>query len=115
MNSENLNVASIILEQLGGNKFLAMTGAKDLTAVEKGLVFRLPASFAKDGINRVEITLDPTDTYTLGFHKFGPKPSLKALLAGKTQQDTMIREYVLITADNLQRTFTLATGLNTSL
>lgn len=38
-----MNAADTILEQLGGGKFLAMTGAKNLVAMDKfGLQFDLP-------------------------------------------------------------------------
>lgn len=48
-------IATIILEQLGGGKFLASTGAKNLAygEEEKGpfLQFKLPANFAKNRIS----------------------------------------------------------------
>ncbi|HFN7312713.1 TPA: hypothetical protein ACHGUK_004268 [Escherichia coli] len=43
-------VATEILNQLGGNRFIAMTGAKNFTCFdengESGLCFRLPSNFA---------------------------------------------------------------------
>ncbi len=64
-----LQVASTILEQLGGNRFKAMTGAKNFIFGESEsgthLTFALPR--AKNKINRVRITLTPADTYTVEF------------------------------------------------
>lgn len=42
-------IATTILKQLGGNRFLAMTGAKHLAYGDNDLRFRLPK--AKDKIN----------------------------------------------------------------
>lgn len=67
--TETSNVAQTILEQLGGRKFLVMTGAKNLMGGNNSLQFRLPSNFATDGINSVVITLDPSDTYTVRFGK----------------------------------------------
>lgn len=64
-----VEIAKTILEQLGGNKFIVMTGAKNLLAHEAGLSFKLPSRFAKSGINYVEISLDPNDTYIMYFGK----------------------------------------------
>lgn len=95
-------VAGIILEQLGGNKFIAMTGAKNFTRDGSSLRFKLPRS-ARDGINLVTITLDPSDTYTVQFAKY------RALYVYpvKTVSD--------VYADSLTRVFTDATGLAVSL
>ncbi|EFE7250305.1 hypothetical protein F9V24_27190, partial [Escherichia coli] len=60
-------VATEILNQLGGNRFIAMTGAKNFTCFdengESGLCFRLPSNFAMKGINLVKIKLTFSDTY----------------------------------------------------
>jgi hypothetical protein len=63
-----MNTAQTILQQLGGNSFVAMTGARHLCARPDGLVFKLPSNFAKDGINAVKITLDyAVDLYNVEF------------------------------------------------
>lgn len=61
--SRDLTVANTILEQLGGRKFLVMTGAHSLTGGDNSLSMKLPKT--KHG-NRcgVLITLEPSDTYT---------------------------------------------------
>lgn len=101
--SEN-QVAKIILEQLGGNKFIAMTGAKNFINLGNGLSFKLPgAGFTKNGINFVKIILDPSDTYNIEF--------------GRTRGTTykVINTTNDIYFDVLQEVFTRYTGLETHL
>lgn len=67
-------IAKTIIEQLGGSRFAVMTGAKRFTALENGVQFSI--SHAKDGINKVKVVLDPSDTYTVEFwHIWGGKAS----------------------------------------
>lgn len=63
-------VATVILEQLGGRRFLAMTGAKHLFAHPSALSFRLPSNFARDGINHVHIELTTLDLYDVTFSRY---------------------------------------------
>lgn len=63
-----MQVAQTILDQLGGNRFRAMTGAKDFVGSANSLMFRLPRA-GKNGINKVRITLTPNDTYKVEFMK----------------------------------------------
>jgi hypothetical protein len=60
-----MRVADIILDQLGGNKFLAMTGAHHLLADGNTLRMQLTKNMSK--ANRLWITLDADDTYTMHF------------------------------------------------
>lgn len=97
-------VADAILDQLGARKFLVMTGARDLVATAKGIQFRLPANFAKDGANMIRVELDAeTDSYTV--------------IAGRWARlefNEKAREE-LIYCDMLQAAFTRLTGLDTHL
>jgi hypothetical protein len=61
-------IAQTILSQLGGNKFLVMTGAKDLLAGSNSLQFRLP-KMGTNKINTVRITLLRDDSYRIEFWK----------------------------------------------
>jgi len=99
-------IAETILEQLGGRRFLAMTGAKKLTVADSGLNFVLPSNFAKDGINVVRITLTPADDYTVEFIRIGRAPRYTT---------TQVREATGVYCDNLRDVFTYTTGLDTSL
>lgn len=50
--------AEIILGLLGDNRFLAMTGAKNLVSGDDALTFDLPGR-TKSGINKVKVTEHP--------------------------------------------------------
>lgn len=63
----NLEVASTILAQLGGNRFRVMTGANSFVGSKSSLMFRLPR--ANKRINRVRIELEPSDTYKVEFYR----------------------------------------------
>jgi len=101
----NIDVAKTILSQLGGGRFIAMTGAKNLIGDATSLTFRLPK--AKDGINAVKITLDPSDTYTVRFFRVGDRRTAYAQTDKSVHAD--------IYADTLQELFTRITGLYTHL
>jgi len=61
------SVAVEILRQLGGNKFIAMTGAKNFHCDNKSMGFKLPGTMTKNRINHVFITLNCMDTYDIKF------------------------------------------------
>lgn len=61
--TRNQVVAQTILEQLGGRRFVAMTGAKDFVAVEEGLRMRLPSNLTRQRITHITVTLNASDTY----------------------------------------------------
>lgn len=64
------NVAQTILSQLGGNKFVAMTGASRFVEGERSLYFSLPSSArARNKANRVRISLTATDEYDVSFFR----------------------------------------------
>ncbi|EAB3660521.1 hypothetical protein EGA70_14670 [Salmonella enterica] len=97
-------IAVEILNQLGGKRFIAMTGAKKFVYLEKGgLIFRLSSNFARSGINLIKIELDPSDTYNVCFYKSR---------GGDLKE---IESMTMIYCDQLQDIFTEVTGLNTYL
>jgi len=98
-----MTIAQTIIQQLGGNKFLAMTGAKSLVDTGEGLQFKLPARLAKSGINCVTIKLNARDLYDITYYK---TRGLDLKVMGESSD---------IYADSLQASFTEATGLETSL
>jgi hypothetical protein len=69
----DMTVPRTILEQLGGRMFTTMTGARNLVGAEDSLAIGLPVRFAKDGINKVRITLTAADDYTVEFFRFRPR------------------------------------------
>jgi len=110
-NGKIVNVATEIYKQLGGGKFVAMTGAKNFVDGGNFLSFKLPSRFAKNGINYVKITLTPLDLYDMEFGKLtGGAWSASASLGYK-----VIKTKRGIYNDMLRSVFTTETGLNTSL
>ncbi|HWI02383.1 MAG TPA: hypothetical protein VNT52_00895 [Acidimicrobiales bacterium] len=63
-----MQVAQTILEQLGGNRFIAMTGARQIVAGPDFLQFGIGRG-AREGINRVRVTLNCNDFYDVAFYK----------------------------------------------
>jgi len=99
-------IATDILNQLGGNKFLAMTGAKNLVALENGLQFSFKGSkIATNCVIKLGDTFLTSDLYTVEFWKINAK-------AGTC---TKVAEYEGIYNDMLQSLFTENTGLDTRL
>ena len=96
-------IGHTILQQLGGGKFIAMTGAKNFILYEDGLRFDLPARFAAKGINKVHITLTPNDLYTVEFMRWNTR-ALELQRIAKASD---------IYADMLPDTFRDHTGLET--
>lgn len=102
----DLTVANTILEQLGGRRFLAMTGAKNLVGGDRRLTFRLPSAKC-DGkrLSGMWITLADDDTYTLEAVRFD-RASAEHKILGRREG---------IYCDELQEAFTALTGLYTRL
>lgn len=111
-------IAETILRQLGGNRFIAMTGAKNLVSLGNGLMFKF-GSGAKNRINRVRITLNGKDLYDVEFLK--DKRTLDPVLSeilGKKKYRTepmVLSTHNDIYFDMLQELFTRETGFYTSL
>lgn len=94
-------IAQTILAQLGGGKFVAMTGAKCLAAGQDYLSFRIPRS--KDGVNYVKIKLTLMDMYEVEFGKI------------RGVDYRVVKTSEMIYNDCLRECFEDATGLRTSL
>lgn len=95
-------IANTILEQLGNNKFIVMTGAKNFISFENGLAFTLPHK----KIKQVQIILNSKDLYNMVF------------LGVNKRLFNSIKEiaiYVDVYNDQLQSIFTEVTGLDTHL
>lgn len=110
-------VADVILSQLGGREFIAVTGVKNL-CTDNGDNLRMTLPKNKSGANRLEITLDyATDTYDVRFFKYTP-PKLnvntKTLTAVSVPEKVKdIRSFSEIYCDQLQELFTLVKGFDT--
>ena len=97
-----MSIAKTILEQLGGNKFRVMTGAKNLMGVENGLVMKLGRNSSNS--NYLKITLNSMDTYDMEFAKLTRMGEMKS-----------VKEYSDVYNDMLTDVFTSHTGMYTSL
>lgn len=97
----DLTVAKTILQQLGGNRFTVMTGAKNYVGSDNTLSFRLPKANRK--INGVTIILEPSDTYKVEF--------VRIVKFERRVVETCENVY----CDSLQDVFTRVTGLYTHL
>jgi len=121
-----MSVADTILEQLGGNKFVAMTGSKNFVSGGSSLSMKLAGN--KSRANRLKITLTALDDYTMEFIRI-TKPrveidesKIKSLqeigegavtfVPGKLEK---IETVSGVFCDQLQEVFTRVTGLDTSL
>ena len=94
-------VAQNIVTQLGGSKFVAMTGANNLVSGERGLTFRIGRNTGK--VTHVKITLTAMDDYQVEFLAIrGTKVSPLAFKDG-------------LQAEQLRPAFERVTGLRTSL
>ena len=90
-----------ILKQLGGNRFIMMTGAKNLSCDNTSMSFKIMRNDA--GITHVKIKLNALDLYDMTFYSIrGASFKVKAEASG-------------IYNDMLQEVFTSHTGLYTSL
>jgi hypothetical protein len=98
-----MNIAREIFRQLGGNRFSVMTGSKNYTSIGNGLQFSLPKRY--NGINKISITLEGDDTYTVRGYYFS---------VSKLTCD-MVQEVSGVYCENLQEVFTSMTGLYTRL
>lgn len=102
---DKVQQANTILQQLGGRRFLTMTGAKNLVAHDDGLSFKLPSQphYTRAGINYVRVKLTPADLYDVEYGRiwginYKPKTSSEGLYA-----------------EDLCRDFSRTTGLDTHL
>ncbi len=109
LTTDHMQIANTILEQLGGRRFVAMTGAKNLIGGHDGLgslTMKLPpCGFKKTvrgkAITHVRITLTPSDVYTV--------ETLNVKQTGNTTLETANDVY----CDTLQDQFLSMTGLMT--
>jgi len=102
-------IASTILNQLGGRRFAAMTGVKEITMLpEGGVRFKIGRNCNR--VNTVTITLDHgADTYDMKFEKVS---FIKKTASFKRK---LIDSFEGVYFDMLQSLFTDATGMDTHL
>ena len=97
-----MSVARTILEQLGGNKFAVMTGAKNFIDTGDGLSMKIGRN--KTSSNYLKITLNMMDLYDIRFSRVSP-------MGGERS----VTEYNNVYNDSLVDVFEKHTGMYTSL
>lgn len=103
----DMTVAKTILEQLGGHRFIAMTGAKDFVAENSALTFKIGRNYKQ--INHVRIYLNASDLYDMTFSQVRKQKGIGAF------SYKQIDSYDNVYFDQLQDLFTKATGMYTKL
>ena len=97
-----MSVATTILNQLGGNKFRVMTGAKNLMDHGNALSMRIGRNSSNS--NYLKITLNDSDLYDVRFSK-----------VTKMGEEKSVREFNDVYNDMLVEIFESHTGMYTSL
>ena len=97
-----MNTATQILNQLGGNKFVAMTGSNNFVATGNGLRMSLRKNSAQ--AKQVSIELNSLDLYDVHFYTFDKEFNIKTKA-----------KFENVYCDMLQSIFTKVTGLYTCL
>jgi hypothetical protein len=98
----DLTVATEILNQLGGRRFVRMTGSKNFVATDNALLMQLSRN--KSGAKYLKITLTAMDLYDIRFSKMN-----------KNFDVVVVSEHKGVYDDRLRGIFEEVTGLYTSL
>lgn len=111
--AQNVAIAQEIVNQLGGGRFKAMTGVKNIIALNTadypygGVRMDLRANNTR--ANRLEITLNGLDQYDVRFYYSGfDRKKLRGILKE-------VAKYEGVECENLQQIFTDVTGMRTRL
>lgn len=98
-----MNAATIILQQLGGRQFLAMTGSKNLSHSNEGNTLTMHLTKNSLKAKYLQITLTPADTYTMVFSTL------------KKYEVVDLKTIENVYCDNIREIFEKETGLYTKL
>lgn len=96
-----MTVANTILQQLGGRKFIVMTGASNLSGSADCLSFKIGRN--SGSVSHIRVTLLPFDTYKMEF------------LRVRALKVNVVKTFEDIYCDQLQELFTEVTGMHTRL
>ena len=108
-----MTVASTILEQLGGNKFIVMTGSKNFLDCGNALSMKLAGNKSK--ANHLKITLNGLDLYNMDFFYCRVPYFDTKKMVFKEAVSKQVIEYKDVCFDQLQELFSRVTGLDTRL
>ena len=114
-----MSVADTILAQLGGQKFIVMTGAKNFVWDNENQTLRMTLPKNGSKANRLYITLRWDDTYNMRFFRYTPsklrinnKKGTADFVAEKIEE---VKTYEMVYCDQLQELFTEVTKMYTHL
>lgn len=97
-----VEIANTIMQQIGGNKFKVMVGARSIYATDTGVQFQIGRG-ARQSIKLVKIDLTPMDEYEMRFFK----------VYGGKATEVEVRE--MLHAEDLENVFAEVTGMATRL
>ena len=107
MSNRNVEIANEIIRQMGGNKLVAMTGAKNFVAIDNGVTFKIGKN--SKSVNFVKITLNAMDTYDVEYSRVAKKRgSYEYVNTVKASEDGIYN-------DQLNESFERNTGMYTRL
>lgn len=104
-----MTIAETILNQMGGHQFIVMTGVKQLIEDGNTLRMTLPKNASK--ANRLWVTLDNDDTYTMYFFKLTAGRLNKKTFTFSEYKEVEIYKISGIYFNQLQDIFTKVTGM----
>lgn len=97
----------VVLEQLGANKFLAMTGSKVMRCDNDSLELKLKSNKSK--ANKLIITLNSNDTYNVEFINYKPAKMNVSKMTFTDEVESKIKEVKNVYISELQNVFTKET------
>ena len=106
-----MRVADTILEQLGGRRFVVMTGSKNF--VSDGNCLRMTLAKNASKANRLWITLNGMDTYDMHFFRYSPARFNSKTMTFSDEKITTVKKLEGVLCDQLQEIFTDVTGMYT--
>ena len=110
-----MTIAETILDQLGGGRFVVMTGSKNFIDAGNTLKMNLAKNASK--ANRLEISLNGKDLYNMRFYRYtAPRYSTRGgQFKTYPEKITEVKSFNDIYCDQLQELFTEVTGMYTRL
>lgn len=109
----NQTVATTIHQQIGGQRFIVMTGSKIILCKNDGIIYKLAKN--KTMANELKITLNGNDLYDLEFSKHAYPTLNKKTWEWQPEKKKVVMEYKNIYCDQLEEIFTETTGMTTRL
>ncbi len=106
-------VADIILDQMGGQRLIVMTGVKHFIDMGDGIKMSLPRNKSK--ANRLYIKLEANDTYTMRFYKFKQGRFDIKNACYIPEKEVEVEKIEDVYCDELQSNFQRVTGMLTHL